>query len=85
MLRTRAGVDALTVAALVGHDDSDPELRKVQQTNDYTDYRITSLSQAIQRLDYASYGIDLGILLRTAEVCGPRGSVRVEKLSTSSV
>jgi hypothetical protein len=26
------------------------------------------------------YGLDLGILVRTAAVCGPRGSCRVEAL-----
>jgi integrase len=80
MLRTRADVDALTVAAIVGHDDSDPELRRVQQTNDYTDYSIASLAAAVERLDYAAYGLDLSILARTAAVCGPRESTRTEYL-----
>ncbi|MFC7551141.1 DUF6538 domain-containing protein [Pseudoroseomonas wenyumeiae] len=79
-LRTRASVDALTVAAIVGHDDSDPELRKVQQTNDYTDYSIAVLTAAVERLDYTAYGLDLGILTRTAAACDPRGSIRVENL-----
>lgn len=84
MLRTRAGVDALTVAAIVGHDDSEPELRRVQQTNDYTDYSIAALADAIERLDYTAYGVDLSILTRTAAVCGPRGSTRTIELPRES-
>ncbi len=75
MLRTRAHVDALTVAALVGHDDSDPELRRVRQTDDYTDYDISALSAAMEKLDYAGYGLDVSVLTRTAAACGPRGDV----------
>lgn len=84
MLRTRAGVDALTVAAIVGHDDSEPELRRVQQTNDYTDYSISALAEAIGRLDYAAYGLDLGILTATAAVCGPRDSTRINEVRENS-
>lgn len=80
MLRTRASVDALTVAAIVGHDDSDPELRRVQQTNDYTDYSIAALAEAVKRLDYAAYGLALTTLTRTAAACGPRGSTRTTEL-----
>ncbi|WP_157985811.1 site-specific integrase [Teichococcus vastitatis] len=83
-LRTRAGVDALTVAAIVGHDDSEPELRRVQQTNDYTDYSISALAEAIGRLDYAAYGLDLGILTATAAVCGPRDSTRTDEVRENS-
>jgi hypothetical protein len=68
------------VAAIVGHDDSEPELRRVQQTNDYTDYSIGALAAAIERLDYAAYGLDLGVLTATAASCGPRGSTRVEEV-----
>ena len=78
MLRTRAGVDALTVAALVGHDDGDPELKRVRQTNDYTDYSVAVLSAAIERLDYAAYGLNIEILMGSAGACGPRGSMRIE-------
>ena len=76
MMRTRAGVDALTVAAIVGHDDSDPELRRVQQTNDYTDYSIATLAAAVAKLDFAAYGVDTGMLTRAATASGPRGSSR---------
>jgi integrase len=78
-LRIRGKVDALTVAAIVGHDDSDPELRKVQQTNDYTDYDCEALRDAIECLDYAVHGLDVGTLKRTAAICGPRDSMRIEK------
>ncbi|WP_284943744.1 site-specific integrase [Acidisoma cladoniae] len=62
MLRTRCGVDALTVAALVGHDDSDPELRRVRQTDDYTDYSIAALYDAVSKLDYGAWGLTLHYL-----------------------
>ena len=80
-LRTKARVDVLTVAALVGHDDSDPELRRVQQTDDYTDYDISSLHHAVEALDYPSLGLDLGPLVRAAAECGPRGSMRTARLT----
>ncbi|HEX3983346.1 MAG TPA: hypothetical protein VHX12_06590 [Acidisoma sp.] len=52
MLRTRCGIDALTVAAIAGHDDSDSELKKLQMTDSYTDYSIRHLHDAISKLDY---------------------------------
>lgn len=66
-MRTRAGIDVLTVAAMAGHDDEWPELVRVKQTDDYTDYSISVLKDAIERLDYASYGVDLSPLLRFAK------------------
>ena len=83
-LRDRLKVDALTVAAIVGHDDSDPEWRKVQQTNDYTDYSVRGLSEAIERLDYTAFGLDVSILTKTAAACGPRGSTRVDGFITAT-
>ncbi len=80
MMRNRAKIDPLTVAAIVGHDDSDPEFQKVQQTNDYTDYSIAALAAAVERLDYAAYGLDIGFLTATAAICSPRGSTWVDEI-----
>ena len=85
MMRTRAGIDPLTVAAIVGHDDSDPEFKKVQQTNDYTDYSVAALAVAISKLDYAAYGLDISFLTGTAKVCGPRGSTWVDEIEKNLV
>jgi integrase len=63
MIRTKAGVDPLTVAAMAGHDDEWPELVRVKQTNDYTDYSISVLKDAIERLDYEGLGLDVSPLL----------------------
>ena len=79
MLRTRGKVDALTVAAIVGHDDSDPELKRVRQTNDYTDYSIAALAEAIEALDYEAAGLNVGVLRRAAAACTPRGSGRIDR------
>ncbi|WP_156612492.1 site-specific integrase [Paramagnetospirillum marisnigri] len=64
-MRTRANVDALTVAALAGHDEELPIFERAQQTNDYTDYGIAALAEQIERLDYAAYGLDLGLIEKT--------------------
>jgi hypothetical protein len=79
-IRTGAHVDPLTVAAIVGHAPPDLQLRQAMQTDDYTHYSVAAWSEAIGKLDYAAYGLDLGILERTAAVCGPRESRRVEDL-----
>jgi integrase len=76
-LRDRYKVDALTVAALAGHDDGDQELRRVRQTDDYTDYSVRGLAEAVGCLDYESLGVDVSPLRRAAAACGPRGSCRV--------
>lgn len=77
MLRTRCDIDALTVAAIAGHDDSDSELRKLQMTDSYTDYSIAHLYEAISKLDYEKWGVDLSAIRRAAADCGPRGSNRL--------
>jgi integrase len=79
MMRHRAKIHPLTIAAIVGHDDSDAELKKLRQTDDYTDYSIASLAEAVSKLDYAAYGLDSNILTKTAACCGPRGSTRVDE------
>ena len=77
----RAGVDGLTVAALIGHtNEADDEARRARQTQDYTHYSVATRKEAVERLDYAAQGVEIDILLRTAAVCGPRGSVRVDDL-----
>jgi integrase len=63
-MRTRANVDALTVAALAGHDEELPIFERAQQTDDYTDYGIAALAAQIERLDYAAYGLDLGLIAK---------------------
>jgi integrase len=78
-LRDRYKVDALTVAALAGHDDSDAELRRVRQTDDYTDYSVRGLAEAVERLDYEAIGVDVGPLRRAAAACGSRGSYRTDR------
>jgi integrase len=78
-LRDRYKVDALTVAALAGHDDTDPELRRLRQTDDYTDYSVAGLKDAIDRLDYEALGVDVSPLRRAAAACGPRGSYRTDR------
>lgn len=77
MLRTRCGVDALTVAAIAGHDDSDDELKKLMMTDSYTDYSISHLHAAISKLDYEKWGVDLSAVRKAAAECGPLGSKRV--------
>jgi integrase len=79
-LRTRSRADPLTVAAIVGHTAPDPNLKEATQTDDYTHYSVAARNDAIGKLDYAAYGLDLGILVRPAAVCGPRGGCRVEDL-----
>lgn len=78
-LRDRLHVDPLTVAAMAGHDDGEPELRRVQQTDDYTDYSIAGLAEPLARLDYATLGLDVTPLLEAARICGPRESARVTR------
>ena len=58
-LRSKYDIHPLTVAALAGHDDDFPELQRVKQTNDYTDYDITDLARAVARLDYPALGLDV--------------------------
>jgi integrase len=77
MLRTRCGIDALTVAAIAGHDDSDSELKKLMMTDSYTDYSISHLHAAVSKLDYELWGVDLTAVRRAAATCGPRGSTRI--------
>lgn len=67
MLRTRCGIDALTVAAIAGHDDSDGELRKLQMTDSYTDYSIAHLHAATSKLDYEVWGVDLMAVRKAAQ------------------
>lgn len=74
-MRTKAKVDIGAVAAIVGHDDG-PDVKRFWQTNEYTDYDIGDLAEAVARLDYAAIGVDLSPLTRS-QACGPRGSVRV--------
>lgn len=67
-MRTKAKVDIMTVAALAGHDDELPEIDKFKQTNDYTDYDASTLTEAIEKLDYASLSLDLTPLLPDADI-----------------
>ncbi len=64
-MRNKAEVDALTVAAIAGHDDDDeaPEVVRLRQTDDYTDYDIGWLKTAIERLDYEAMGLEISGLL----------------------
>jgi integrase len=78
MLRTRCDIDALTVAAIAGHDDSDSELRKLQMTDSYTDYSIAHLHAAIAKLNYEEWEVGLSAIRKAAAEGGPRGSIRVE-------
>jgi len=59
-LRTRAKVDALTVAAMAGHDEELAIFERAEQTDGYTDYDIGALSEQIELLDYAAYGLEIG-------------------------
>ncbi|MDQ2105372.1 site-specific integrase [Azospirillum isscasi] len=61
-LRSKYDVHPLTVAALAGHDDDLPELQRVKQTEDYTDYDISDLARAVARLDYPALGLDVSNL-----------------------
>ncbi len=61
-MRTRANVDALTVAAMAGHDEELPIFDRAAQTDGYTDYDIGPLHRQIEALDYAAYGLDLGLI-----------------------
>lgn len=61
-LRTRAKVDVLTVAAMAGHDEELDIFEQAEQTDDYTDYDISPLSEAIERLDYGVYGLDVALI-----------------------
>ena len=63
-LRTRANVDALTVAAIAGHDEELPIFDRAAQTDGYTDYDVGRLAEAVERLDYVAYGLDIGTLLQ---------------------
>lgn len=62
-LRSRGKADALKVASIVGHDASDPEFKRVQQTNDYTDYSIDDLYSEICKLNWQAWGLDVSNLL----------------------
>lgn len=66
-LRTKAKVDIMTIAAMAGHDQETEEARQARQTDDYTDYDIAYLKDAIEKLDYTAYGADLAPLLRFAK------------------
>ena len=66
-LRTRARVDPLTVAAMVGHDEELPEFKRAEQTDGYTDYDIGPLKEEIERLDYAAYGLNLNLLKQSVK------------------
>lgn len=66
-MRTKAKVDIMTIAAMAGHDEETEEARQARQTDDYTDYDIGYLKEAIEKLDYATYGVDLSPLLRFAK------------------
>lgn len=64
-LRTKYHVHPLTVAQLAGHDQEDnEEMKRVQQTEDYTDYDIGGLSRVIETLDYPALGLDVSNLLK---------------------
>lgn len=58
-MRTRAKIDLFTVAAIAGHDEELPELQRARQTEDYTDYDISVLAEAIGKLDYAAMGLGM--------------------------
>lgn len=58
-MRTKAKVDLFTVAAIAGHDEELPELQRARQTEDYTDYDVGVLAEAVEKLDYAALGLDL--------------------------
>jgi len=61
-MRTRAKIDPLTVAAMVGHDEELPIFERAAQTDDYTDYDIGPLREDIERLDYEAYGLDVDLI-----------------------
>ncbi|MGE5503664.1 MAG: DUF6538 domain-containing protein [Actinomycetota bacterium] len=63
-MRTRAKVDPLTVAAIAGHDEELPIFERAAQTDGYTDYGVTSLAEQMERLDYAAYGLNLGLIVK---------------------
>ena len=67
MLRTKYDVHPLTVAAIVGHDDENPELKRVLQTDDYTDYNVSDLARVVSMLNYQELGVDMTMLLKTAK------------------
>lgn len=61
-MRTKAKIDPLTVAALAGHDEELPIFERAAQTDGYTDYGIGVLAAQLEALDYAAYGLDLGLI-----------------------
>jgi integrase len=73
-MRTRANVDAMTVAALAGHDEELPIFEQAAQTDKYTDYGIKPLAEAIERLDFQGYGLDLGLIANGGRDVPPKGA-----------
>ena len=65
-MRTRAKIDPLTVAALVGHDEDLPIFEQAAQTDGYTDYDIGPLRDDIEKLDYRAYGLDVEAIRRSS-------------------
>ena len=83
-MRHKAKVDLFTVAIIAGHGADDPEYIRVQQTDDYTDYSIADLRDAMASLDYEKLGLGVGMLRRVATSCGSRGSMRLDGLKAEA-
>jgi integrase len=79
-MRLKAKVDILIVAQIAGHDSQEPNFVRLQQTDDYTEYNVEDLREAICKLDYESLGLNVSLLRRAASACGPAGTTRVEAL-----
>jgi hypothetical protein len=69
-MRTRAKVDAMTVAAMAGHDEDLPIFERAKQTDDYTDYDIAPLAAEIEKLDFVGYGMKVNMFQPVAETGG---------------